>query len=206
MLSWRLFSRHEEACTGPRTAEESLGAGRLCPAPLFALSRDQASTKSRWARLCRKPLGLRALIDPAELAQLKHQTNDWELQYREQAGWPEPRPLNLDPGYLTEAKLVLASTKDRDHRIYLDHGIFAEGTLYFQHGHWQTRPGPIRTTNGAIIIGFSTAAATYSAAALPPTTSRHRFTRPPQECRMSPLAAAWLSRRDGAQPAHRLGR
>jgi hypothetical protein len=54
---------------------------------------------------------------------------------------PESRPLNLDPGYLTEAKLVLASTKDRDHRVYLDRGIYAEVTLHYQRGRgWQPRP------------------------------------------------------------------
>ena len=49
------------------------------------------------------------------------------------------RPLNLDPGYLSEAKLVLATTKDRDHRIYLGQGIFAECTLYFHKQQWQPR-------------------------------------------------------------------
>ena len=36
----------------------------------------------------------------------------------------EKRPL--DPGYTSQAKLVLATTKDRDHRIYLRDGIFAD--------------------------------------------------------------------------------
>jgi len=48
------------------------------------------------------------------------------------------RPLNLDPGYLTEAKLVLASTKDHAHRIYLGRGIYAEVTLHYQNGRWQS--------------------------------------------------------------------
>ena len=48
-----------------------------------------------------------------------------------------PRPLNLDPGYLTPAKLVLASTKDFAHRIYLSQGIFAEITLQYQHQRWK---------------------------------------------------------------------
>lgn len=80
------------------------------------------------------------LVDPASLAERKLQAIAWEDEYRQQAGHPEPRPLNIDPGYLTEAKLVLASTKDRDHRIYLSQGIFAEVTLHFHHGHWQSRP------------------------------------------------------------------
>ncbi|HEY2148030.1 MAG TPA: DUF4416 family protein, partial [Pirellulales bacterium] len=48
-------------------------------------------------------------------------------------------PLNLDPGYLTLAKLVLASTKDHAHLLYLGHGIYAEVTLYFKDGRWQHR-------------------------------------------------------------------
>jgi len=44
------------------------------------------------------------------------------------------RPINVDPGYITPAKLVLATTKNREHRIYLGMGIFAEVTLRFQDG------------------------------------------------------------------------
>ena len=50
---------------------------------------------------------------------------------------PVARPLNLDPGYLTEAKLVLASTKDHAHRIYLSQGIYAEVTLSYRRGRWR---------------------------------------------------------------------
>jgi hypothetical protein len=50
---------------------------------------------------------------------------------------PEPRPLNLDPGYLTLGKLVLASTKDFAHRIYLHSGVYAEVTLFYKHHRWQ---------------------------------------------------------------------
>jgi hypothetical protein len=48
--------------------------------------------------------------------------------------------VNADPGYLTGAKLVLASTKDFAHRIYLRRGIFAEITLSFRAGAWQAHP------------------------------------------------------------------
>ena len=80
------------------------------------------------------------LVDPATLAERKLQAIAWEDEYRRRASHSEPRPLNIDPGYLTEAKLVLASTKDRDHRIYLSQGIFAEVTLHFHRGQWASRP------------------------------------------------------------------
>ena len=63
-----------------------------------------------------------------------------EEEYQALGNHAEARPLNLDPGYITEAKLVLASTKDRDHRLYLDRGIFAECTLHYRQGIWQLRP------------------------------------------------------------------
>jgi hypothetical protein len=79
------------------------------------------------------------LVDPGVLAERKLQTNDWEREYAKSGGHPETRPLNLDPGYLTPAKLVLASTKDHAHRIYLSRGIFAEMTLYYKDRRWQHR-------------------------------------------------------------------
>jgi len=78
-------------------------------------------------------------IDPAELVGIKLLTNQWEEEYAAAHPGSEPRPLNLDPGYVTLAKLVLASTKDHAHRIYLDRGIYAEVTLHFSHGRWQGR-------------------------------------------------------------------
>jgi hypothetical protein len=76
-------------------------------------------------------------VDPANLADWKLQTNHWEMEFAQEVAYPESRPLNLDPGYMTQAKLVLATTKDRDHRIYLRDGMFAEVTLTYVGKQWQ---------------------------------------------------------------------
>lgn len=47
-----------------------------------------------------------------------------------------PRRVNIDPGYLNGARLVLASTKDHAHRVYLGEGIFAEVTLRYRDRRW----------------------------------------------------------------------
>ena len=78
------------------------------------------------------------LIDPGELPKIKRLTNEWEREYADSGEHPEVRPLNLDPGYLTLAKLVLASTKDHAHRIYLYDGIYAEVTLHYRNRGWQS--------------------------------------------------------------------
>jgi hypothetical protein len=50
------------------------------------------------------------------------------------------RQINLDPGYLTLSKLVLATTKDFSHRIYLGNGIYGEVTLYYKRKAWRAWP------------------------------------------------------------------
>ncbi|HEB29482.1 MAG TPA: DUF4416 family protein [Spirochaetes bacterium] len=42
------------------------------------------------------------------------------------------RTVNIDPGYVTNAKVVLATTKNFQHRIYMKKGIFAEITLRYR--------------------------------------------------------------------------
>lgn len=48
------------------------------------------------------------------------------------------RKVNLDPGILAPARVVLATTKDYAHRIYLGDGIFAETTLIYRHGRFSS--------------------------------------------------------------------
>lgn len=50
------------------------------------------------------------------------------------------RTVNIDPGYLTPARLVLASTKDFGHRLYLSQGIYGEVTLMYQKKEFQPLP------------------------------------------------------------------
>jgi hypothetical protein len=68
------------------------------------------------------------LIDPGELAAIKVQTNKLEQRWVMDG----KRCFDLDPGYVSLAKLVLATTKNHGHRIYLDHGIYAEVTLQYR--------------------------------------------------------------------------
>src|SRR5262245_12071283 len=82
-------------------------------------------------------LAFEQLMDSAALASVKRETNDWESEYAVAEQHAEARPLNLDPGYITPAKLVLASTKDHAHRIYLRDGIHAEVTLVYRNRQWQ---------------------------------------------------------------------
>jgi hypothetical protein len=76
------------------------------------------------------------LVDPGDLPGIKRQTNDLERSWAQEG----KRWVNIDPGYVSLGKLVLASTKDHAHRLYLGKGVYGEGTLAFQRGHF--RPWP----------------------------------------------------------------
>ena len=78
-------------------------------------------------------------IDPAKVVFAKRESNRLEQAYADlRSDLQVKRPVNIDPGYVTEAKLVLATTKDRDHRIYLSDGILAEVTLFYQGDVWNS--------------------------------------------------------------------
>ncbi|HJT75965.1 MAG TPA: DUF4416 family protein, partial [Gemmataceae bacterium] len=74
------------------------------------------------------------LLPPEALADVKRRTNALEDRLARSGTYPEPRPLNLDPGTLGLGKFLLATTKDQAHRVYLRDGIYAEVTLHFQAG------------------------------------------------------------------------
>lgn len=79
----------------------------------------------------RQFISFERLIDAGTLAEMKLFTNAVEQTFAAKNPDGDLRRVNLDAGYLCLAKLVLASTKDHAHRIYLRDGIYAEITLRF---------------------------------------------------------------------------
>ncbi len=83
--------------------------------------------------------GLADLIPPESIAPIKIRTNKLEAEFsglRPRVA----RPVNIDPGYLEESKIVLASTKNFSHRILVADGIYAEVTMQFESKEWRTLP------------------------------------------------------------------
>lgn len=81
--------------------------------------------------LLRKFIFCERLIDPSGLQEIKIFTNAVEREFTMAGSAPPRRRINIDPGYVTEAKVVLATTKDFSHRIYIGGGIYAEVTLRY---------------------------------------------------------------------------
>ena len=94
--------------------------------------------------LKRRFISFEELVHPGRLAEIKLLTNALELVLSGAKGmeWAVEgkRQVNIDPGYVFHSKLVLATTKDHAHRIYLSQGIYAEVTLHFRDGTFRAWP------------------------------------------------------------------
>ncbi len=84
----------------------------------------------------RKLICFKKLLDSDKIPGVKLKTNKIENSLCANG----KRTVNIDPGYITEAKLILLTTKDYAHRIYLSGCIFAEATLFFQNNTFNPWP------------------------------------------------------------------
>jgi len=76
------------------------------------------------------------LASPAELPSWKTLTNRLEQDF----SLGGRRLVNLDPGYLARERLVLATGKNYQHRLYLDQGIYGDLTLLWSRRGFQPLP------------------------------------------------------------------
>jgi hypothetical protein len=86
--------------------------------------------------LKRRFVAFEELVHPGRLAEIKLLTNALEMEWAVGG----KRRVNIDPGYVSHSKLVLATTKNHAHRIYLGQGIYAEVTLHFRDGTFRAWP------------------------------------------------------------------
>lgn len=71
------------------------------------------------------------LIKPESLPDIKLFSNGVEDEYLKKDG---KRKINIDPGYVSMEKMVLATCKNFSHRIYLRNGVYADLTLMYRQG------------------------------------------------------------------------
>ncbi len=86
--------------------------------------------------LYRRLLSFETLIDQQDLAAIKLATNRLEQAFSRN----RKRRVNIDPGYLLHERFVLASGKNFSHRIYIGRCIYADLTLIYRNGTFETLP------------------------------------------------------------------
>jgi hypothetical protein len=118
---------------------EAFGPADLT-SPVYPFDMTEYYEEQAGPNILRQFLAIEQLIDPGRMAEIKHKANQIEKELAASLGTPFPRPVNLDPGYVEPSKLVLASTKNFAHRVYIGTGMWAEVTLTYNKGVWQVYP------------------------------------------------------------------
>jgi hypothetical protein len=78
--------------------------------------------------LLRKWISFGTLRERAYLATAKHKARMLEHDLSQDGR----RSVNIDPGYVDDAQVVLSTAKNYSHRIYIGAGCYAEATLVFE--------------------------------------------------------------------------
>ncbi len=88
------------------------------------------------SRLVRRVVVFNTLIRPESLPDVKLFTNDVEDRFAVTG----KRRVNIDPGYISQAHLILATGKGYTHRPYLRDGIYADLTLIYREKSFHSLP------------------------------------------------------------------
>jgi hypothetical protein len=105
--------------------------------PVWNWEHTDYYSKEMGTGLKRQFVFFKDLTDPGMISDIKLKTIEFEKQFKNEISG---RRINLDPGYLDSAKIVLVSTKDFSHRIYLGNGIYGEVTLIYSGKNYQILP------------------------------------------------------------------
>lgn len=71
------------------------------------------------------------LVPRDSLIEVKRTCHKIEPMYADHTGDHIFRTVNIDPGILTPANLVMASHREYNHRVYLKEGVYAEVVLIY---------------------------------------------------------------------------
>lgn len=130
-----LLSSGKEVIPAVEEALEGLFGPIDHASALFGWSLTKYYEKEMGSGLVRKFVSFEVLAMPDELATIKRRTIELEERFRDSLS--RKRRANIDPGYVDVGKVVLASTKNANQRVYLGSGIYAEATLSYEYGSYR---------------------------------------------------------------------
>lgn len=103
---------------------------------LFPFSYTDYYAKEMGSTLVRRFASFELLVRPETLPDIKLWMNSIEDRFSAKG----KRRVNIDPGYMSYAHIILATGKGYTHRPYLRNGIYADLTLVYRDGTFHSLP------------------------------------------------------------------
>ena len=95
-------------------------------------------------------LSFEKTMHPNHLPKLKCLTNRFEQKMAVRG----KRRVNCDPGYITAAKVVMASAKDFAHRVFLSDGIYGDVQLQFRGNRFRIQDWTFPDYQTELVLDF----------------------------------------------------
>jgi hypothetical protein len=92
--------------------------------------------KEMGRNLQRRVIIFKDLIRQSDIADIKH----FAISIEKELSNGDDRNVNIDPGYLLMERFVLATCKNFAHKIYVGKGVYADLTLIYKDGRYNTLP------------------------------------------------------------------
>lgn len=132
-----LFSAHRDLLTqAARKFEEKIGPMDFI-SPEFIFDQSEYYREEMGWPLFKRFFACGELMDPGELVAWKVFSAGLEHEFTDSSS---RRQVNIDPGYISAERLVLATGKNNVQRIYLGRGVWGDLTLIFERGEFKPLP------------------------------------------------------------------
>ncbi len=140
LLFFAIFSGSSDLLN--RTKEELAQrfGSLIVPGPRIDFTDTDYYQRSMGPNLLKEWFAVDRIIGQDELASIKVECQALEIAIGAGHESTVSRPINIDPGMIDLGKVMLASTKNHAHRVYVGSGIFVEVTLYLCEGEWSGWP------------------------------------------------------------------
>ncbi len=132
-----MFSKEASVCERALKILEKKFAKKDFASSFLDFRQTDYYEKEMGTDLKRRFVSFARLINAKQLPKIKCYTNSVENTF---SLGHSRRLINIDPGYVTLSKLVLATTKNFAHRIYVGDGIFEEITLTYKNKSFVPNP------------------------------------------------------------------
>lgn len=135
-----IISSHNEVTENTITFAEKIFGKIDLSSEIIPFDFTDYYSREMGASLVRQWVSFDSLVDPGKISGIKTETNKIEAA----SAISGKRRINIDPGYIALSKVVLCSTKDFSHRIYLADGIYGEITLLYKDSEYTALPWTYR--------------------------------------------------------------